>query len=101
MLTNSEGGFNVQHMMAPTNDIPERLAQLFLGRKADTDPSLPSPTERKLLRIRAGLTQSEMARVIGVHVETFGRWERGDGRPGRDAADAYIQALEILERKEA
>ncbi len=57
---------------------------------------VPSPAERKALRIRAGLTQSDMAELMGVHAETFGRWERGDGRPGREAAAAYVLALEVL-----
>lgn len=57
---------------------------------------LPTPHERKALRIRLGLTQAEMAAALGVHPETLGRWERGDGGPGREAAREYGQALEIL-----
>ena len=86
--------------MALTNAI-DRFQELIRSRSSKAqDDALPSPAERKALRVRARLTQAEMAKPFGVHSETFGRWERGDGRPGREAARAYAQALELLRRGE-
>ena len=38
----------------------------------------------KLYRLRHGLTQERLARVIGVSQRTISRWERGEDRPSID-----------------
>jgi DNA-binding transcriptional regulator YiaG len=88
--------------MTRLNPISVRIEELVRTRRSKQQSAqLPSPDERKALRVGAGITQREIAKAFGVHSETFGRWERGDGRPGRKAADAYAQALEILRRGDA
>ena len=60
----------------------EALEELVIKKKADLDLSLPAPNERRALRTQLGLTQAEVADVLFIHPDTFGRWERGDARPG-------------------
>lgn len=47
-----------------------------------TKPRTPAQVNPRALvlrggRMRAGLSQSQVARAIGVHVATIGHWERG------------------------
>ena len=87
--------------MTPLNFVPTEFEAHMRSRRASQHGAFPlSPTERKAIRIRAGLTQAEFAEQLGVTSETLGRWERGDGRPGRQAADAYALALQILVQAE-
>jgi DNA-binding XRE family transcriptional regulator len=80
--------------------IHERLAEVARTQRPLRDEwALPCPAERKSIRIRAGFTQAEVARALSVHPETFGRWERGDGRPGDKALVEYAQALEFLRER--
>lgn len=74
------------------------LEELLQARSRAPQGDLPPPAERKALRVRAGLTQADLAGPLKVHPETLGRWERGDGRPSRRAAAAYVAALELLRR---
>ena len=39
--------------------------------------------EPRILRIRMGLTQDELARALGVSRDTISRWERGRTKPHR------------------
>ncbi len=48
------------------------------------------------MRERAGLSQSEAARAIGVHEVTLSDWERGRNAPRFDAAMAYARLLDEL-----
>jgi DNA-binding XRE family transcriptional regulator len=83
--------------MAEMNPIPDSFEALVRRRRSTVRSSLlPDPADRKALRVRAGISQAEMAKALGVHPETFGRWERGDGRPGRNSLDDYAQALLVL-----
>ena len=52
--------------------------------------------EARELRVRAGLSQNEAARAIGVHELTVSDWERGRNAPRFDAALAYARFLESL-----
>ncbi len=47
--------------------------------------------EIKELRAKLGLTQEEMARVVGVAYPTIGRWESGKYKPSRLAVDRLLQ----------
>jgi transcriptional regulator with XRE-family HTH domain len=54
------------------------------------------------LRERAGLSQSELARLTGVTPGAICRWEAGERTPSEAAAVAYAKALrrveELIER---
>lgn len=41
------------------------------------------PNVYALARTRAGLTQTEAARALGIQQPSVSKWERGRGRPGR------------------
>jgi len=43
-------------------------------------------------RQKLGLSQAELASIMGVHVMTISKWERGDRNPG----NAAIRFVEIL-----
>ncbi len=46
-------------------------------------------------RRKAGLTQAEAAKVLCISENTLGRWERGEGKPGKLTRAA---ALTLLQR---
>ena len=59
-----------------------------------------SPALIQKLRKRLGLTQSDMATLVGVSPATIGFWESGDTAP-RDANRAALVALRKLGRRDA
>jgi DNA-binding transcriptional regulator YiaG len=50
------------------------------------------------MRSRGDLSQSEVARAIGVSPATIWRWESGDRRPQGEAAVRWVRFLHSLER---
>lgn len=56
---------------------------------------LLSPTEIRVLRERLGLDQAGFARLTGIAVATFSRWERGRLLQTR-AMDRYLRLLDTL-----
>ncbi|WP_432104867.1 helix-turn-helix domain-containing protein [Streptomyces sp. bgisy091] len=58
---------------------------------------LPEPTERRALRVDAGLTLQEIANVIGnVTPQAVGHWERGLRSPREPLRSRYAAALRAL-----
>jgi DNA-binding transcriptional regulator YiaG len=57
---------------------------------------LPAPRQRRGIRERAGVSQRDVARALGVSVMTLNRWERGLSEPKARAA-AYAELLSQLE----
>ena len=76
------------------------LDQLLAG--AQIRRRLPEPPIRRLVRLRADLTQEDIARVVGdkagrdVNRATIARWENGSRTPRGDLRIAYVQVLERL-----
>lgn len=60
---------------------------------------LPSPAVRARLRQAAGLTQSDVAEVLGVHRIQVLRWEAGMAEPRRPNRLAYARLLRGLAAK--
>jgi DNA-binding transcriptional regulator YiaG len=58
--------------------------------------ALPEPAQRLVLRKRAGLTQQELADIIGVTRVAICHWEKGRRVPDGKRLDAYIEALDAL-----
>ena len=56
----------------------------------------PSPAERRLLRLRAGLTQADVAASLGTTTAAVSRYESGDREPRRAILDKYLDILERL-----
>jgi transcriptional regulator with XRE-family HTH domain len=58
--------------------------------------SLPAPHVRRLLRLNAGLTQKDIAQIVGIGRPTVTRWEAGMREPQGRNALAYAELLERL-----
>jgi DNA-binding XRE family transcriptional regulator len=54
---------------------------------------LPAVPERRRLRETAGLTQDELAHLLGVDRSSVSRWETGARTPRRGLATAYAVVL--------
>ncbi len=57
---------------------------------------LPSPEERRNIRLEAGISQQELAAALGASRVTLSRWETGTRRPRGEMAIRYARALERL-----
>jgi transcriptional regulator with XRE-family HTH domain len=51
------------------------------------------------MRERAGITQTDLARVLGVDRATVSRWESGDRQPEAAFLPAYLAALDRLAKE--
>ena len=56
----------------------------------------PSPMERRLLRMRAGLSQADIAKALGTTRSAVSRYETGDREPCREILAKYIDVLDRL-----
>ncbi len=69
-----------------------------LGREAA--PAAVKPPQMKRLRKRLALTQSDLAKLLGVSTASVTSWEAGKSEPGRENRRSIAQ-LRGLTRKEA
>jgi hypothetical protein len=82
----------------------ERAIQRHAEGAAKYNSSLPSPDDRKRIRVRAGLTQQALADELLVSRWTVTRWEkpagyrRGVRLPGREPVGALRAAYSNLLR---
>jgi DNA-binding transcriptional regulator YiaG len=60
---------------------------------------LPDPPMRRLVRERAGITQGDLAQVLGVDRATVSRWESGERDPRPAQLEGYLSALDRLARE--
>lgn len=74
----------------------DRIVQLANARKRVRD----GKTAREI-RIRAGVTEENMAQALGVTQSTISRWEGGSRQPRGDAAIRWAHLLTELERVQA
>jgi DNA-binding transcriptional regulator YiaG len=66
---------------------------------ANAQRSLPEPAVRRVVRQRAGLSQGDVARVLGVNRVSVTRWESGAREPRRSNAVSYAALLDRLVRR--
>ncbi len=78
-----------------------RLSLVQLLERKTAIRRLPDPEVRRLLRIRAGITQAELAAALDVSRPAVCRWERGQRSPTGERLEAYLEALERLARVES
>jgi transcriptional regulator with XRE-family HTH domain len=64
--------------------------------KARRRKSLPGPIERRLLRMRAGLTQQDLAKCLGITTAAVSRYESGSREPRMVILDKYLDVIERL-----
>ncbi|WP_236655341.1 helix-turn-helix domain-containing protein [Streptacidiphilus carbonis] len=59
---------------------------------------LPTPAQRRALREAAGLSQAEVARIVGVTTAAVGHWETGVRQTPRNPTvfERYVQVLRAL-----
>ncbi|WP_079049421.1 helix-turn-helix transcriptional regulator [Streptomyces torulosus] len=57
---------------------------------------LPPPDERRELREKAGLSQQELADVIGATRQAVSHWEAGLRTPRGVLLDRYVEAIRTL-----
>lgn len=57
------------------------------------------PSWARMVRQRAGLTQDEIAGLLGVDRSTVSRWETGQRVPRSEALDRYANILRRLEAR--
>jgi len=67
--------------------------------RAKARRSLPEPAIRKLIRERAGLSQSEIAAALGVQPSAVSRWEAGLRCPRGKAGIEYMELISRLGRE--
>ena len=65
-------------------------------KSAQDRQRLPEPMVRRMIRERAGISQADLARALGVERTTVGRWESGTRSPGRMLLGSYLQVLDRL-----
>ena len=63
----------------------------------DTNASIPFGANLKALRKKAGLTQSQLADLIGVHETTIRRWENNGDSPRAEDISSLAKALGVSE----
>jgi len=59
----------------------------------------PTPEEIKAARLAAGLTQSEAAALIYVHLKTWQKWETGEELPSHRAMHQAVWELFLQKTK--
>jgi DNA-binding XRE family transcriptional regulator len=74
--------------------IDELLVRVEMMRR------LPTPEERKRIRVAAGLTRDEVGSVLGVTSTAIYQWETGKADPGKASIGPYVELLERLNKKE-
>jgi len=57
---------------------------------------MPAPAMCRLLRESAGLSQDDIARVVGADRSSISRWERGRRKPSRRIASRYVAVIARL-----
>ncbi len=57
---------------------------------------LPAPPVRRLLREQAGISQVELAQLLGVNRAAVSRYESGQRTPRSPIAERYVRLLDRL-----
>lgn len=69
----------------------------LVRQRLNLHADLPGPTERQEIRRGAGLSQSELARIVGVSTAAIGHWETGRRSiPRGPLLERYVEALRAL-----
>ena len=79
--------------MPTENELFSAVDALLEQVPSDT---LPPPAERRRLREAAGLSQTQIATVLGTRREAVGSWEAGQREPRPPQRAAYARLLEGL-----
>lgn len=77
--------------------VGEAVANRVEARSAAL-PVLPDLPQRIAIRRAAGLTQQDMAEIVGVNRSAVAHWEAGRAEPTGPKLHSYAQALAAMQR---
>jgi DNA-binding transcriptional regulator YiaG len=85
-----------------TDDAGEQVVRIphinrlhkLLARAVASKATGLQPREIRFLRTEMGMTQAELARVVGKDAQTIGRWERAETEPNQ-SEEMVIRALAL------
>ncbi|UOG54983.1 helix-turn-helix domain-containing protein [Leptospira noguchii] len=66
-----------------------------MKKKARNTQTNEFPTKLKELRIQKGFSQEHLAKMVGLHKNHIGRYERGDSQPTADKIRKLADALGV------
>lgn len=84
------------HPLEPLGDAAvQRLSWLITGREVARRAAARAPLASSLARIRKarGLTQGQLAAMVGCYTKDISRWEHGERNPGSKNLAALAAAL--------
>ena len=91
-------------MVVPTSNHTHAMAEKMqslsevVAAAASRRRPIPDPEVRRAIRSAAGLTQRELALVLGVDRATVSRYELGTRSPIGTRRERYLSVLEELRR---
>lgn len=71
--------------------VAERVTALINVRR-----SLPPPERRAQIRRDAGITQYQLAEILGISRPTLAHWESGKRNPSGPSLSKYLEALNAM-----
>lgn len=74
------------------------IAELEALRQRRSPVRLPPPDQRKAIRVAYGVSQGDVASVLGVSRLTVSMWERGQTEPKTEHAERYAALLDSMSR---
>lgn len=92
------GGTEAGEFFARRRRDPERAARLLKARKKlgqALDATYGSRVGLVALRMKAGLSQTELAQLIQTQQPSVARWERSPEKMGYETMEAWAKALGI------
>ncbi|OLY64825.1 transcriptional regulator [Leptospira santarosai serovar Bananal] len=66
-----------------------------MKKKSSTTQTNKFPAQLKELRIQKGFSQENLAKIVGLHKNHIGRYERGDSQPTADKIRKLADALGV------
>ncbi|WP_179116134.1 helix-turn-helix domain-containing protein [Leptospira kirschneri] len=66
-----------------------------MKKKSRTTQTNGFPAQLKELRIQKGFSQEDLAKIVGLHKNHIGRYERGDSQPTADKIRKLADALGV------
>ena len=73
------------------SEVTKRIQQLIRNRK------LPTPEECRAIREKAGLSQADLAEVLGTTGPAVSKWESGQRAPTGALRAMYVEAIAAMQ----
>lgn len=94
------GGVPIRDRMRRLEANPKRAASLArartrLGTWLGNEPDAPASSRLAALRLRAGLSQAQLAEALGTSQPSVARMEKGTGNHTMDVIRAWAKALNV------